>query len=74
MTNPEGCHGDLHSVGGGQAGQQAALLSDVLHYHLLPKLRPVAAVSDGNGCAHLASIHRPLSNQQPPCTTVSMGC
>ena len=65
---PKACHGDLHGIGNGQARQQAALLGDILHDHLLPKLGPLAAVADGNAGPHLTSIHCALCNQQPPCS------
>ena len=64
---PEARHGDLHGIGGGQPWQQAALLCDVLHDHLLAKLGPLAAVPDGNAGAHLAGVNSPLCNQEPPC-------
>ncbi len=70
---PKTGHGDLHGIGGGQAGQEAALLGDVLHDHLLPKLRPLAAVPDGDSGAHLACIYCSLCNQQPACTTTATG-
>ena len=69
--HPEAHHGDLHGIGGGQARQQAPLLRDVLHYHLLPKLWPLAAVPDRNGGAHLTRINSTLSNQQPTCDTAT---
>ena len=72
QSHPEACHGDLHGIGGGQAWQQAPLLGDVLHYHLLPKLWPLAAVPDGNAGAHLTCIYCALCNQQPPCSVVGL--
>lgn len=70
-TYPEACHGDLHGIGGGQARQQAALLCDILHDHLLAKLWPLAAVPDGDASPHLTSINSALGDQQPPCSVTT---
>ena len=68
VSYPEMLHADLHGVGDSQTRQEAPLLCDILHDHLLSKLRPFAAVPDGNCGANFGCINSSLSNEQPPCT------